>query len=60
MAKLASTKVQGFWFFSIAITIGLYLGNVSDGVYVAGMSFLMGIFSAANVIQKKVLNEQRD
>ena len=55
MNKLMSTKVQGFWFFSLIITIALFANKLGAGEFIAGMTIVFGIFSGANVIQKKVL-----
>ena len=56
MAKLASTKVQGFWFFSIVATILILLDKIGGGEYVALVTLIFSIFSTANVAQKKVMN----
>ena len=60
MNKLLSTKVQGFWFFGIIITIGLFVDKLDAGSFIAGMTIVFGIFSGANVMQKKVLNGHQD
>ena len=58
--KFWSTKVQGFWFFSVIITIMLGSGKLDGGEFIAGMTIVFGIFSGANVMQKKVLNGHQE
>lgn len=57
--KLKSTKVLGFWFFAIIISAGLFTDKLDGGVFVGALTVLFGIFSTANVFQKKVLNEYK-
>ena len=58
--KLKSTKVQGFWVFAIIITTGLFANKLDATSFIAGMTILFGIFSSANVMQKKVFNGHQD
>lgn len=55
MTKISSTKVQGFWFFSVVITVGLFHNHLSGSEFNFAMSTVFGIFATANVAQKKVL-----
>ena len=56
--KIHSTKVQGFWFFSIALVIALATDKLGEGGFISGMTLVLGIFSTANVMQKKILQDK--
>lgn len=57
MNKLLSTKVQGFWFVMIVSTFLIVFDKIDGGAYVALVTIAFGIFSTANVLQKKVVQQ---
>ena len=59
MDKLKSTKVQLAWFFATSLLALCLYGSLSGSEFILGMTTLLGIFSTANVLQKKVIEEKK-
>ena len=55
--KLASTKVQGFWFVMVTSPLLLAFDKITDGTYLGLVTIAFGIFSVVNVAQKKVYSD---
>lgn len=55
--KYQSTKFQLAVFFAIIISIALFVGKLSGSEFNFAMSAVLSVFTAANVVQKKVLND---
>ena len=41
------------WFFSITTTLALFFGVLDGGAYVASLGLILGLYNAANVVQKR-------